>query len=57
MLLDADRYVWKTYSDKATENAQKVTDAYAKLIEEQKRKLEEFVRESQRMLLEIPEFD
>ena len=34
-----------------------MTDAYAKLIEEHKRKLEQFVRESQRMLLEIPEFD
>ena len=33
-----------------------MTDAYAKLIEEHKRKLEQFVLESQRMLLEIPDF-
>ena len=43
VLLDEDRQVWKTYSEKATEKAQQVTDAYAKLLEEHKRKLEQFV--------------
>ena len=56
-LLEEDRQVWKSYSEEASDKVKKVTLAYEKLIEEHKRKLEEFVRESQRMLLDIPEFD
>ena len=53
-LLEEDRQVWKSYSEEASDKVKQVTLAYEKLIEEHKRKLEEFVRESQNMLMNIP---
>ena len=55
MYLDEDRAVWKTYKDKAEEEAKQVADGYAKLLEEQKKALENYLLESQKKLLEIPE--
>ena len=43
-LLEEDRQVWKSYSEEASDKVKQVTLAYEKLIEEHKRKLEEFVR-------------